>query len=318
MYLYLPRSLCALKRIVARDQHERFGASTGILIEAIGDAAFTAVATDGKRLLSVQGNCPDKVPHWNGLTAETDDAISTVLSLVDLDKAFKVGDAYLKTFGSVGLATKGDSIYLGIGDDCLCVRAVSGRFPNWRLVMPKGSPLFAVRVDPKLFAETMLALHDMGMTGVDLLHYGGDNVMGLRAMSEDYLIEGAIVPLVRRPEKDVPDKKEPNEPDATKDPDPEEYDPDECEQPEDDPEYLEKLRQAILIAKPDLSADNLMDCYDNITDCIDALTEWGVTIPERTPTEEGAFEEGQGFTEAPDTLPMPKKKGRKKTCDSPS
>lgn len=288
MYLFLPRTLCALKRIVARDEHSRFGATTGVLIEAVGDAMYTATATNGKQLLSVQGMCPEKTPHWNAMQAATDEALETVLSIADFEKAFRVGDEYLrKEFAVVGLATKGDSIYLGIGDDMLHVRAVSGRFPKWRQVMPKGNPLYSVRLDPKMVADTMLALHDMGMESVVLFYYGDGATLGLRASSEDHLIEGALVPLVpsQRPEKTIPEKREPNEPDPAQDPDPEEYDPDECEQPEDDPEYLERLRQAVMIAKPDLSAENLRDAYDNITDCIDYLTELGVTIPDRYPVD---------------------------------
>ena len=45
MLLFIPRSLCALKRVAAKSEHARFGATTGIRI-ALASGLYRAEARD--------------------------------------------------------------------------------------------------------------------------------------------------------------------------------------------------------------------------------------------------------------------------------
>ena len=45
MLLFIPRSLCALKRVVVKSEHARFGATTGIRI-ALTSGLYRAEARD--------------------------------------------------------------------------------------------------------------------------------------------------------------------------------------------------------------------------------------------------------------------------------
>jgi hypothetical protein len=65
MLLFIPRSLCALKRVAAKAEHARFGATQGIRI-ALRSGLYRAEATDGRRAIVVQGLTPIEDPPWPG------------------------------------------------------------------------------------------------------------------------------------------------------------------------------------------------------------------------------------------------------------
>jgi hypothetical protein len=50
MLLFIPRSLCALKRVAAKAEHARFGATQGIRI-ALRSGLYRAEATDGRQAI---------------------------------------------------------------------------------------------------------------------------------------------------------------------------------------------------------------------------------------------------------------------------
>src|ERR1700758_1179155 len=126
MLLFIPRSLCALKRVAAKVEHARFGATQGIRI-ALASGVYRAEATDGRRALIVQGLVPGEDPPWPGFKDLPDDACETII-LPDLERACKVGDGFLqKRFGVFGIATMGDEVCLGLGSDLVTARTVEGR-----------------------------------------------------------------------------------------------------------------------------------------------------------------------------------------------
>jgi hypothetical protein len=65
MLLFIPRSLCALKRVAAKAEHHRFGATQGIRI-ALRRGLYRAEATDGRRAIVVQGLTAIEDPPWPG------------------------------------------------------------------------------------------------------------------------------------------------------------------------------------------------------------------------------------------------------------
>src|SRR5687768_1976233 len=74
MLLFIPRSLCALKRVAAKSEHARFGATTGIRI-TLAPGLYRAEATDGRRAMIVQALIPTEDPPWPGFKDLPDDAV---------------------------------------------------------------------------------------------------------------------------------------------------------------------------------------------------------------------------------------------------
>src|SRR5205823_6016723 len=129
MFLFIPRSLCALKRVAAKAEHHRFGATQGIRI-ALASGLYRAEATDGRRAVVVQGQVPTEEPPWPGFRDLPDDACETIVLPKDLERASKLGDDSVQSLGMVSMATAGNDIYLGLGNDVINTRIVDGRFPD--------------------------------------------------------------------------------------------------------------------------------------------------------------------------------------------
>ncbi|MCI0742183.1 MAG: hypothetical protein L0Y72_24380 [Gemmataceae bacterium] len=110
MLLFIPRSLCALKRVAAKAEHAEFGATMGIRI-GLASGLFRAEATDGRRAMIVQGLVPALDPPWPGFKDTPDDAFETIILPKELERACKLGEDWVQQkFGSVGLATVGNEV----------------------------------------------------------------------------------------------------------------------------------------------------------------------------------------------------------------
>jgi len=145
MLLFIPRSLCALKRVAAKAEHARYGATQGIRI-TLASGLYRAEATDGRRAVIAQGLVPIEDPPWPGFKEVPDDACEAVVLPKDLEPACKVGDQFVQSrFGMVGMATVGSEVYLGLGNDVINTRTVEGRFPQIDNVMPRKRPMFTFR-----------------------------------------------------------------------------------------------------------------------------------------------------------------------------
>ncbi len=186
MLLFIPRSLCALKRVAAKVEHAKFGATMGIRI-ALASGVYRAEATDGRRAMVVQGLVPGEEPPWPGFKDLPDDAFETVILPRDLERGAKVGDDFLRQrFDSVGIATQGDNVSLGLGSELVTARTVEGRFPSIDKVIPRRRPLFTFCVDPKTLAETLPAIADLlpdESRSVQVFFYGKDTPIGICAQN---------------------------------------------------------------------------------------------------------------------------------------
>ena len=111
-----------------------------------------------------------------GFKELSDDGIEVIILPKDLERACKVGEDFLQDwFGLFGIATVGKEVCLGLGTELVTGRTVKGRFPNINQVIPKQRPLFTFRVDPKILAETLLAMADLlpdTDRGVQFFYYG--------------------------------------------------------------------------------------------------------------------------------------------------
>jgi hypothetical protein len=200
MLLFIPRSLCALKRVASKAEHSRFGATQGIRI-ALASGVYRVEACDGRRAIVVHGLTPLVDPPWPGFKELPDDACEAIILPKDLERACKVGEeVFQRSFDLVGLATIGNGMCLGIGADVVTARTVEGRFPKLEQAVPKKRPLFSFRIDPKLVAETLLAIADLlpeGDRGVQCFYYGEGLPLGFCARNGDngILIDALVVPL---------------------------------------------------------------------------------------------------------------------------
>jgi MutS domain I len=210
MYVFIPRSLLALKRIAAKQEHSRFGATHGIRIAHV-KGVLRAEATDGHRAMVVRLNTDEEQPPWPAFTETPDDAYEAVVLPKDLEKAAKLGERFVvDRFPQIGVATVGKSVFLGLGSDMVRADHVDGRFPNIDNVVPKIKPLLSIRVDAKLLAETLLSIADLlsdEQRGVRLFFYGTNQPMGICARNPDTgaFIDALVVPLVENnPVRDAP------------------------------------------------------------------------------------------------------------------
>ncbi len=199
MLLFIPRSLCALKRVAAKEGHARFQATQGIRI-ALASGVYRAEATDGRRAMVVQGLIPGEDPPWPGFKDLPDDACEAVILPRDLERACKVGEGFLQSRGLFGIATMGNDVCLGLGSELVTARTVEGRFPNINQVIPKAPPLFSFSIDPKTLAETLLAMADLlpdTDRRVQLFYYGEGLPIGFCARNIDngLFIDALVVPL---------------------------------------------------------------------------------------------------------------------------
>jgi hypothetical protein len=208
MLVFIPRSLCALKRVAAKAEHARYGATQGIRI-TLASGLYRAEATDGRRAVIVQGLVPIEDPPWPGFKEVPDDACEAVVLPKDLERACKVGDQFVQSrFDMVGMATVGSEVYLGLGNDVINTRPVEGRFPQIDNVMPRKRPMFTFRIDPKLTAETLLTIAELlpdDARGVQCFYYGDGYPLGFCAQNPEngMMIDALVVPLSlpQEPEK---------------------------------------------------------------------------------------------------------------------
>ena len=184
MLLFISRSLCALKRVAAKSEHSKFGATQGIRI-ALASGLYRAEACDGHRAIVVQGMLPAEDPPWPGFKELPDDACEAIILPKDLERACKVGEDFLQNrFGMLGIATMGNGVCLGLGTEVVTARTVEGRYPHLENAMPKKRPMFSFRIDPKTLSETLLAIADLlpdESRAVQCFYYGEGFPLGFCA-----------------------------------------------------------------------------------------------------------------------------------------
>jgi hypothetical protein len=82
----------------------------------------------------------------------------------------------------------------------MTTEAIDGRFPTIANVIPKTRPMFTFRVDPRMLAETLLAMSALlpdEAQGVQVFFYGKDTPIGLcaRNFENGMMIDALVVPL---------------------------------------------------------------------------------------------------------------------------
>ena len=161
--LLLPANLAVLVKAAAREQHCRFGATTGIRLTATRDG-YQAEATNGRILARVKGAMPfdpQDYPEVPALeSAPQGETVGTIPAEV-WSKAFKgVPRRPVKpVLGTVAAVLGKDQATLVSTDlenaNVQSPRLVEGRWPNSDQVFPKGKPRFTINVDAKLLIDLL-------------------------------------------------------------------------------------------------------------------------------------------------------------------
>jgi hypothetical protein len=157
------------------------------------DGLYRCEATDGRRLVIVQGcslppGSPDPL-----LDEAPDGATETIVPTSEWKKAFQAAK-----HAPVGLAASPDRITLATAGLTITATPVEGRWPPVDSVLPKTGPLVQVRVDAALLAG-LLQVAAALLTeerSVTLLFYGKDKPLGVMTRtSEGQYLDALIMPL---------------------------------------------------------------------------------------------------------------------------
>src|SRR5262249_52443075 len=139
----------------------------GVQLTDPGGGQYKATVTDGRRLIHVQGYCPETKndpPGELGVPPDVPVMVPSEAWNVMFRFAPKLAGyrVHANEKAPVRVARLADGkLLLSSQDRTLTTDQVGGVFPDWRQVMPKGNPVAVVSVQPKLLAETLTALAAM-------------------------------------------------------------------------------------------------------------------------------------------------------------
>ena len=219
--LLLPANLAVLVKAAAREQHCRYGATTGIRLTATKDG-YQAEATNGRILARVKGSMPfdpQDYPDVPALqSAPQGETVGTIPAEV-WSKAFKgIPRRPVKpVLGTVAAVLGKDQATLVSTDlenaNVQSPRLVEGRWPNTDQVFPKGKPRFTINVDAKLLIDLLqvaMAFSPADHSNkVTMEFHGRNQPFAIRTKSDDgQEFSGLIVPLAIPEEAQHPREQE--------------------------------------------------------------------------------------------------------------
>ena len=211
----LPLNLGPIADVCASAEHSRFGATTGVQLtvkrDASGIECYSAVATDGRRLIAVEGETTDgkEYPHVAALAAAPNGAMSATIDGRTWKKLFTGAG---KLVGKRGCNPKCRAVAVVMGEQVSTigatnlesanvetVRNLEGRFPNWKQVVPMETQAeYVVQFDPAIMAETLSAMAKI--VGDEshrvVMRLNGDSPIVLQAANAEGKVTGVVVPLV--------------------------------------------------------------------------------------------------------------------------
>lgn len=194
--------------------HNRFSATTGVNLEC-KEHGYIAVATDGRRMIVVEGEYPpvsaefptmpslDAAPNgktqavipakaWKETMTKAVKATKKAVKPIMRENVAVVMGEQVTTFGATDMES----------ETVATARNVEGRFLNWRCVLPDESKAKAVvSFDPKLMAELLTAVASIGCDEeskrVELRLYGDHTPMTITSRSPNRPhTTGVLVPLL--------------------------------------------------------------------------------------------------------------------------
>jgi hypothetical protein len=210
--LALPASLAQLTRCAGEESRYSLA---GVQLTDPGGGQYKATVTDGRRLVHVQGYCPEtknEPPGELGCPPDVpvyvpSDAWNTIFRFAPKLLGYQRSQYGEKT-APVRVARLNDGrVLLSSKDRTLTTDQLGGKFPDWRQVLPKGKPVAVVSVQPKLLAETLTALGSMlgdEFQRVTLCFFGPNRPIGLVAKNSVACIDALLMPLTTDEPKPAP------------------------------------------------------------------------------------------------------------------
>jgi hypothetical protein len=216
--LLLPANLAVLVKAAAREQHCRFGATTGIRLTATKDGGYQAEATNGRILARVKGSMPfdpQDYPDVPALQSAPQGETSGTIPAEVWSKAFKgIPRRPVKpVLGTVAAVLGKDQATLVSTDlenaNVQSPRLVEGRWPNTDQVFPKGKPRFTINVDAKLLIDLLQVAMAFSPADhnnkVTMEFHDRKDPFAIRTRSDDgQEFSGLMVPLVNTEEAQQP------------------------------------------------------------------------------------------------------------------
>lgn len=210
----LPSNLAPLARLAAKEQHCRFGATTGVQLTVTGDG-YKAEATNGRYLGIVTGPMEDaeKHPSIAIMQAAQNSATKGVIpgdawtkAFRQLPKGRKLTKPILDNLGVVMSPNQITLISTDMERDCVeRVRQTEGRFPDTGTLvkssLKSGGPTMSVRVDAQLLIELLgvAKAYAEEEIAVELDFYEAGKPFVVRAANaEGQKFEGLLAPLVKK------------------------------------------------------------------------------------------------------------------------
>jgi len=204
--LALPASLAALTRCAGEESRYSLA---GVQLTDPGGGQYKVTVTDGRRLIHVQGYCPETKTEPAGELGCPPD-VPVYVPRDAWDTMFRFAPKLLgyqrstllrpgEKNAPVRVARLSDArLLLSSMDRTLTTQQLEGKFPDWRQVMPKGNPIAVVSVQPKLLAETLTALAAMlgdEFQKVTLCFFKPGEPIGLVAKNSVACIDALLMPL---------------------------------------------------------------------------------------------------------------------------
>jgi DNA polymerase III sliding clamp (beta) subunit (PCNA family) len=203
--LLLPRNLAGLAKLCAAES-ARFS-MTGVHVLEYQDR-YRLEATDGKRLIIVQGEKQDErtLNYADSQTAQTlaeasDGCFDYVVPADAWTRAFRLPIKERKQESSVGLVASDNRITLAVEDGQFAVQPVEGKYPNCKEVIPRKPATFTIRVNARLLADVLLATaaltSEPDHPSVDLLFWDKSHPFGIQPAhpSAGYACDALLMPL---------------------------------------------------------------------------------------------------------------------------
>jgi hypothetical protein len=188
--IHLPYTLAGLADICA-DQSARYSMS-GVHVTDRGHV-YELVATDGKRLLMVQGFNQGSPLLSDVIEAADDSETSAVIAADDWANALKWKWAWQSTVVPLSIALgKNGLITMSKGEQSLRTQAVEGRYPDYHSILPKAPSRVGIKVGIDLLLGFLKAFKTAGADQVDILWYGDGKPFGIAAETEAGLVLDAL------------------------------------------------------------------------------------------------------------------------------
>jgi hypothetical protein len=203
--LLLPPNVAKIGNVAARNQHGRYGATTGIQVSK-RDGKYKIEATNG-RIAAIITGTPDKAedyPSCPFLEAAPNGAASAVVPASVWSKGFRdlpKRNRAKPILGNLAVVLGKERITLSCTDletdRAVQPRVVEGRFPDTDRVIPKGKPRATIRVPIAELRSLLDVAEEIG-TGVIFEVHEGMGPMVLRGKHDesDQAFLGLIMPLV--------------------------------------------------------------------------------------------------------------------------